>query len=691
MRKAAGQDSRRICAFVKVDGDDALSLLRDNGCTTLAQYDDIYIATIPLRSIVPLSRESRVKRIEAGRSCRLHMDTTATVVDALPVYAGTSLPQAYTGEGVVVGLMDVGFDLTHPTFYDSTATHYRIRRFWDQITSDSIGSSMPVGRDYIGEEALLSVGCSADNHIISHGTHTAGIAAGSGYDSPYRGMAFGSDICLVNNAVNENAEMIDSTKLYLFTTAMDALGFQYIFDFAEAEGKPCVISFSEGFSEDFSEEDALFEQTLNQMLGKGRILVASAGNDGGQYNYFRKPQGVEAGGTCAYNNYADSTLYAVFRSQENFTLKVMFYQSEQLIDSLSIDRATLNDTIERLDTVSIGEDFYCLTTYRYPSGYNANDTICLLCIVGPNTIGLLNTQVAFVAESSEADVECSAMGNTVFYNFTTTPWRSAERTHNVNLPSGYERVISVGATSYRNGFLTYSGKWKSTPFTGGTDGTRAPYSSIGPSMTGVMKPDVVAPGTNVVSAYSSFYEEASPTASDLKSDVARFDFRGRTYAWNSNTGTSMSAPVVAGAVALWLQADPWLSPEEVKETLALTCTHPDDTLSYPNTLYGHGQIDVYKGLLHVLTLDRVPQLSLSQPSRATIEPTNDGQVSITFRDAPAKAFTVVQYDTAGQRLSSQTITPDGSCHYSVAAARRGVLAVQLNAAGATGSNLIRIP
>lgn len=49
-------------------------------------------------------------------------------------------------------------------------------------------------------------------------------------------------------------------------------------------------------------------------------------------------------------------------------------------------------------------------------------------------------------------------------------------------------------------------------------------------------------------------QRTAPEAGDIRSDVAHFAFNGRTYAWNSNTGTSMATPVVAGAIALWLQA-----------------------------------------------------------------------------------------------------------------------------------------
>ena len=54
----------------------------------------------------------------------------------------------------------------------------------------------------------------------------------------------------------------------------------------------------------------------------------------------------------------------------------------------------------------------------------------------------------------------------------------------------------------------------------------------------------------------------------------------------------MSAPVVTGAIALWLQADPTLTTSDCMDIFAKTCTHYDSSLSYPNNLYGYGQIDV---------------------------------------------------------------------------------------------------
>jgi subtilisin family serine protease len=68
----------------------------------------------------------------------------------------------------------------------------------------------------------------------------------------------------------------------------------------------------------------------------------------------------------------------------------------------------------------------------------------------------------------------------------------------------------------------------------------------------------------------------------------------------AQTGTSMAAPAVAGTIALWMQADPTLTTERIKDIIAHSSRQPDSELTYPNNLYGHGEINAYKGLTYLL-------------------------------------------------------------------------------------------
>ena len=213
-----GQRARSITAFVRIEEKQADDVLRKYGCRKYAQWEDIVIASIPLEKVEALAAEHAVSRIEAnGRACAL-MDTTALVVNALPVYESSDNHPAYTGAGVVIGVEDVGFDLKHPTFYDTSGSQYRIGAFWDQLSKDTIGSLLPVGRDYIGQAEILACGQSTDAPTQTHGTNTSGIAVGSGYDTKYRGMAFESDVCLVSNAITDDIEYIDSADVYNIST-----------------------------------------------------------------------------------------------------------------------------------------------------------------------------------------------------------------------------------------------------------------------------------------------------------------------------------------------------------------------------------------------------------------------------------------------------------------------------------------
>lgn len=123
-----------------------------------------------------------------------------------------------------------------------------------------------------------------------------------------------------------------------------------------------------------------------------------------------------------------------------------------------------------------------------------------------------------------------------------------------------------------------------TPFTGfcvGATTTTPPFTIASFSLGGPtdceaepgleIKPEVSAPGVDVRSAYGSSYSELS--------------------------GTSMSAPHVAGVVALMRQADPNIEVNEIKEILMLTAI--DLGPAGEDNDYGHGFIDAYAAVMEV--------------------------------------------------------------------------------------------
>lgn len=678
---------RELCAFVKMEGN-ADSVLHAHNCRSLVRFGNTHIVSVPLSELRALSLCLDVTRIEAGRNRSIQMDSTAGNVNALSVYAGKALPQAYTGRGVVMGIMDVGFDLTHPNFYDASGTDYRIVRLWDQLSADTVGSTLYVGADYRGRNELLGYAHSRDGLIQTHGTHTLGIAAGSGYDSRYRGMAWESDICLVNNAVTSDIPLIDADDIYKYTYATDALGFKYIFDYADEMGKPCVISFSEGSHQDLRGDDMLYYEVLENLVGPGRIIVASAGNDGYLKTFMHKPVGKYSAGSFVASS--SNSLYLTMAADNDFTIRIVAYKGE-VNDTLEIPLHMVQECAggEYTDTVMLAGRSCAIEAAAYVSCYDAKVTACDVSLRGLSS-SLDGATLSVELSGKNADVEmCLIMG--ILYDSAINPELcDAEQTHSIHSPASAPSVICVGATVYRTEFTNYQGDTFVTNSKG--RGQRTDYSAVGPTLDGRTKPDVMAPGTNIISSYSSYYMEANPDARDLLSSVKLFDFGGRTYPWTSNAGTSMSAPVVGGAIALWLQACPNLTPDDVKGVISRTARRLDNVSEVPNNYWGYGEIDVYAGLLDILGISGIADIPAWQPSDVMANITSDGRLHLSFSRVPNATIGVSVYTTGGVRMAELEITAyEKECLVNLPALPSGIYAVRLTSdvKEYCGSSLVR--
>ncbi|HSL24412.1 MAG TPA: S8 family peptidase [Vicinamibacterales bacterium] len=143
----------------------------------------------------------------------------------------------------------------------------------------------------------------------------------------------------------------------------------------------------------------------------------------------------------------------------------------------------------------------------------------------------------------------------------------------ITAPGNAPWVLTVGASSH-NGTLARG------------DDTIASYSSRGPTAVDFLaKPDLVAPGTGIVSL-----AVAGSTLYEMQSSFLVDGFRSTAYRpYIALSGTSMAAPVVSGTVALMMQANPSLTPNAVKAILQYTA----EERAYDSLTQGAGFLNTY--------------------------------------------------------------------------------------------------
>jgi serine protease AprX len=203
-------------------------------------------------------------------------------------------------------------------------------------------------------------------------------------------------------------------------------------------------------------------------------------------------------------------------------------------------------------------------------------------------------------------------------------------THNtLNAPADADGILAVGSVS--------------------SNGLRSGFSSVGPTMDGRIKPDVMAQGSGVY--YASAY-----TATSFE---------------NFSAGTSFACPQVAGVAALLLEAHPSATPALIIDALRKTA----DNFATPDNLVGWGTINAQAALAYLGTADSGGNPTL--PSACELQqnypnPFNPS-TTIAFSLPEPSTVAIRVYDVMGQKVrtlydGSQRL-PAGS--YGTAAGRPG--------------------
>ena len=257
------------------------------GATVLRSSHGFAWVTVPVGDVERIAALKSVKRFQLARPVKVKNDKARAVSGVDMLHAGTSLPQAYTGKGVMCGIVDNGIDANHINFRDADGKS-RIG-FLAQINANQSTGAI-TEKFYSNDPADVKdakdiTTFTTDDATTFHGSHTLGTMAG-GYRgtakvasgdmtngitvantaNPYYGMAYNSDIA------------VGCGDLY---DAVIAYGVQYILDYAQYKKQPSVINLSLGSNSGAHDGKGMINQYFDKVAKDlNAIICVSAGNEG---------------------------------------------------------------------------------------------------------------------------------------------------------------------------------------------------------------------------------------------------------------------------------------------------------------------------------------------------------------------------------------------------------------------------
>ena len=680
-----------VDVFVRLDSPAHVSAAEAAGLVLQTLAGDVAVGRVALARLGALADAAGVQSVSVSRVrpslWRNEAARTDTRVNA--VHAGTGLPRAYTGTGVVVGVVDSGIDYDHPAFV-AEGGNPGLVRLLELLPNTG-------QREFTQAEITARTVTEVDPN--GHGTHVAGTAAGgrATANRPYYGVAPGAELVAVK------ADRAGTTANGGFADADVIAAVQYVFAYATQRSMPAVVNLSLGGHNGGHDGTSNYERALDALAGPGRIIVAAAGNEG-TYT-FHAGTAVAAGTTyeALFSTTTNPTaneplsLYGYAPPGGVTTLQPALY-SVGAGGALTLDGRAAQP-------VAVAPGMAQATGTIVDAGGQTLASFTVDAMTDPNNNDL-TFQLAFTtAGASLTDADNKAFGlafggtaagrvdmwlgrDNGSNRFVTSPPASGTATRiagdallTVGQPASARRVISVGAYNTTNAWTDIDGNAQTTNGPDGQPvplGARADFSSAGPTRDGRTGVDVSAPGNVIASAYS----QDTPPQSGNRSRL----LAGGLH--NYVEGTSMASPHISGIVALMLQARPTLDPEAVLQIFQQTARTDANTGTVPNTLFGRGKVDALAAMQTVVAVAgegtaRAIGLTLDAPAPNPVT----WQSAVAFTLPASGPARLALYDVLGREVAVLAEgTQDAGPHRATLAAGHlsaGTYVLRLTAGGDT--------
>ncbi|CEP80137.1 bile acid germinant receptor pseudoprotease CspC [Paraclostridium sordellii] len=452
-----------------------------------------------------------------------------------------------TGKDVLIAIIDSGIDYLHPDFINENNTS-KIVSIWDQESNKKQPpKGFIFGSEFTREDINTAIvendkTLSVDN--IGTGTIAAGISSGNGrLNSQYKGVAVDSELVVVK--LREYKDTYTEGRInYQKSDFLSAI--RYVLGVAKKEDKFLIINFTIGLAAKSIIELTLLE-TFREINEAGVIFISGAGNEGNTDIHYE-------GNISANNGFQDIIIQV--GQQKNLDITLTNIGPDKIGASIISPSGELSYQI-----------MYSPDYYVYRGKFNLEDTDYEMRLIYPwlesahqeLIISLFNIKPGIWTLRLIPEFILNGSYDVYLPNknliSSQTRFSDPASTSTITMYAATEKVITIGAYNDKTDSIWIG-------------------SSKGPVKQKGIKPDIVAPGIDIISPY-------------IDGD------------YNTSTGTGVSSSIVSGVIALIVQYireqnafyKEVLYTQQLKTYLMLGATKKD-IYEYPNISQGYGILNL---------------------------------------------------------------------------------------------------
>lgn len=452
-----------------------------------------------------------------------------------------------TGKDVLIAIIDSGIDYLHPDFINENNTS-KIVSIWDQESNKKQPpKGFIFGSEFTREDINTAImendkTLSVDN--IGTGTIAAGISSGNGrLNSQYKGVAVDSELVVVKLREYKDT-YIEGRINYQKSDFLSAI--RYVLDVAKKEDKFLIINFTIGLAAKSIIELTLLE-TFREINEAGVIFISGAGNEGNTDIHYE-------GNISANNGFQDIIIQV--GQQKNLDITLTNIGPDKIGASIISPSGELSYQI-----------MYSPDYYVYRGKFNLEDTDYEMRLIYPwlesahqeLTINLFNIKPGIWTLRLIPEFIINGSYDVYLPNknliSSQTRFSDPASTSTITMYAATEKLITIGAYNDKTDSIWIG-------------------SSKGPVKQKGIKPDIVAPGIDIISPYID-------------------------GEYNTSTGTGVSSSIVSGVIALIVQYireqnafyKEVLYTQQLKTYLMLGATKKD-IYEYPNISQGYGILNL---------------------------------------------------------------------------------------------------